>query len=117
MKVCLPLQPSVDADDVINTDSSCDGQAGMSLIPKKPEAENTETESTSSVEMPRKTMSISIEIEDAAAKERRQLDEMEFKLLCFDLRVLPPYLQFLSCCGGVFFFFLLYGYFQVRFSG
>ena len=63
--------------------------------------------------MSRKPMSITIDIDDAAAKERRQIEELDFRFMCIDLRTLPGYLQFLTCCGGVFFFYLIYGYCQV----
>jgi len=91
--------------------------AGMPVISFKTESDQSDdSKSTDGVEdMTRKAMSISIDIEDAAAKERRQIDDMEFKLLCVDLRTLPGYAQFLMCCGGVFVFFLMYGYCQVGF--
>jgi len=63
--------------------------------------------------MSRKPMSITIDIDDAAVKERRQIEELDFRFLCIDLRTLPGYVQFLTCCGGVFFFYLIYGYCQV----
>ena len=36
------------------------------------------------------------------------------RILGADLGWLPRYAQFLTCCFGVFFFYLIYGYLQVR---
>jgi hypothetical protein len=90
-------------------------QAGMPVISLTTEAKPTDSSNNTDAvkEMARKPISISITVDDAAAKERRQIDEMEFYLLCIDLRTLPALAQFLSCCGGVFFFYLMYGYCQV----
>ena len=38
----------------------------------------------------------------------------ELKIMCFDLSYLSTIVQFGLCCAGVFFFFLIYGYCQVR---
>lgn len=76
------------------------------------DSDNKDT-SSSTNDMSRKPMSITIDIDDAAAKERRQIDELDFRFLCIDLRTLPGSLQFLTCCGGVFLFYLIYGYCQV----
>jgi hypothetical protein len=35
----------------------------------------------------------------------------EFKVFCFTFHHLSPQTEFLICCGLVYFFFLLYGYF------
>ena len=37
----------------------------------------------------------------------------ELMVLCINLKALPRTLQFCVCAGGVFFFYLIYGYFQV----
>ena len=76
-------------------------------------SQDSDNKDSSTNSMSRKPMSITIDIDDAAAKERRQIEELDFHFLCIDLRTLPGYLQFLTCCGGVFFFFLIYGYCQV----
>jgi len=76
-------------------------------------SQDSDNNHSSSDGMSRKPMSITIDIDDAAAKERRQIEELDFRFLCIDLRTLPGYLQFLTCCGGVFFFYLIYGYCQV----
>jgi len=78
-------------------------------------SQDSDNKDSSSNGMSRKPMSITIDIDDAAAKERRQIEELDFRFLCIDLRTLPGYLQFLTCCGGVFFFYLIYAYCQVRF--
>ena len=77
-------------------------------------SQDSDTKDSSSNDMSRKKpMSITIDIDDAAAKERRQIEELDFRFLCIDMRTLPGYLQFLTCCAGVFFFYLIYGYCQV----
>jgi hypothetical protein len=89
-------------------------QAGMPVIALSPVKPSDKSDNTDGIaEMARKPISISISVDDATAKERRQVDEMEFYLLCIDLRSLPAYAQFLTCCGGVFVFYLMYGYCQV----
>ena len=37
----------------------------------------------------------------------------DMTVLCFNLRTMPRPAQFIICCSGVFFFYLVYGYFQV----
>jgi len=101
--------------------SSCDdAQAAalaampvVSLSSSTDTSQDSDNKDSSTDSMSRKPMSITIDIDDAAAKERRQIEELDFRFLCIDLRILPGYLQFLTCCGGVFFFFLIYGYCQV----
>lgn len=88
-------------------------QSGMPVDSVIPQLTESCEKSDSIGEMSLKSMSISIDGDNAAIKERRQSDEMEFHMLCVDLRTLPSYAQFLTCCGGVFLFFLLYGYCQV----
>lgn len=46
-------------------------------------------------------------------KTKGEEEPLELRILFFDLSKLPPWAQFLICCGGVFFFYLIYGYFQV----
>ena len=55
----------------------------------------------------KKPMSISIDI---GSKENKH--DLEFTILCINLRTLPGFVQFLACCAGVFFFYLIYGYLQ-----
>jgi hypothetical protein len=113
---CSHLQMQITDDAVTSTTLAFNTDvAGMPLISVKSESDHSDdSKSTDGTEdMARKSMSISIEVEDATAKERRQINDMDFKLLCVDLRTLPGYAQFLTCCGGVFVFFLLYGYCQV----
>ncbi|ELU03367.1 hypothetical protein CAPTEDRAFT_169370 [Capitella teleta] len=47
-----------------------------------------------------------------AEEEKRDEAKLELRILCFDLSALPAWGQFLVCCFGVFFFYLIYGYFQ-----
>lgn len=42
------------------------------------------------------------------------LKDTSMEILCFDLTSLPRGAQFLLCCGSVFFFYVIYGYFMVR---
>lgn len=84
----------------------------ISLSSSTDTSQDSDNKDSSSESMSRKPMSITIDIDDAAAKERRQIEELDFRFLCIDLRTLPGYLQFLTCCGGVFFFFVVYGYCQ-----
>ena len=103
--------------NVINKGDICKvHNCGMPVISVTSDNRTTDSSQDTEevVEMTRKSMSISLDIDDAAAKERRQVDEMEFYLLWVDLRTFPGYAQFLTCCGGVFVFYLLYGYCQVR---
>jgi len=76
-------------------------------------SQDSDNKDSSTDGMSRKPMSITIDIDDAAVKERRQIEELDFRFMCYDLRTLPSYLQFLTCCGGVFFFYVIYGYCQV----
>jgi len=76
-------------------------------------SQDSDNKDSSTNSMSRKPMSITIDIDDAAAKERRQIEELEYRFLWLDLRTFPGYVQFLTCCGGVFFFYLIYGYCQV----
>jgi len=85
----------------------------VSLSSSTDTSQDSDNKDSSTDSMSRKPMSITIDIDDAAAKERRQIEELDFRFLCIDLRTLPGYLQFLTCCGGVFFFYLIYGYCQV----
>jgi len=85
----------------------------LSLSSSTDTSQDSDNKDSSIDSMSRKPMSITIDIDDAAAKERRQIEELDFRFLCIDLRTLPGYLQFLTCCGGVFFFYLIYGYCQV----
>lgn len=41
------------------------------------------------------------------------LKDTSMEILCFDLTSLPRGAQFLLCCGSVFFFYVIYGYFMV----
>ena len=97
----------------VDTDSSESDDIVMPIISLLPQTNEIKDTERSGEEMSRKSMSISISISDVAAKEKRQIDDMDFYILWLDLRSLPSYAQFLVCCGGVFFFYLLYGYFQV----
>jgi len=85
----------------------------VSLSSSTDNSQDSDNKDSSSYGMSRKPMSITIDIDDAAAKERRQIEELDFRFLCIDLRTLPGYLQFLTCCAGVFFFYIIYGYCQV----
>ena len=38
----------------------------------------------------------------------------KMKIFCIDLTELPRVAQFLTLCGATFFFYLIYGYLQVR---
>lgn len=40
------------------------------------------------------------------------LKDTSMEILCFDLTSLPRGAQFLLCCGSVFFFYVIYGYFM-----
>ena len=59
-----------------------------------------------------KTESKSVKINISMTEDETK--KQELKILCFDLSLLPTLAQFLLCCGGVFFFFLIYGYCQVK---
>ena len=85
----------------------------VSLSSSTDTSQDSDNKDSSTNGMSRKPMSITIDVDNAAAKERRQIEELDFRLLCIDLRTLPGYVQFLTCCGGVFFFYLIYGYCQV----
>jgi len=85
----------------------------VSLTSSADTSQDSDNKDSATNGMSRKPVSITIDIDDAAAKERRQIEELEFRFLCVDLRILPGYLQFLTCCGGVFFFYLIYAYCQV----
>ena len=52
----------------------------------------------------------------AVTKDQTQ-PRTDLKILCFNLEHLSPLTQFLFCCTGVFFFFLIYGYCQVSSAG
>lgn len=103
--------------------SSCDYSLSAAVAampidtvsPSTDTSQDSDNKDSSTSGMSRKPISITIDIDDAAAKERRQIEELDFRFLCIDLRTLPAYLQFLTCCGGVFFFYLIYGYCQVSF--
>lgn len=62
--------------------------------------------------MSKKPVSISIDMESKQMGVGRRQDELEFKILCLDLRVFPGYVQFLLCCAAVFVFYVAYGYCQ-----
>lgn len=49
---------------------------------------------------------------DNKGEERNQL-----YLFCFDISKLNRNFQFIICVGGVFLFYLLYGYYQVILNG
>ena len=109
------------AEQTICEKSSCNHAQGaalaamplVSLSSSTDTSQDSDNKDSSTDSMSRKPMSITIDIDDAAAKERRQIEELDFQFLCIDLRTFPGYLQFLTCCGGVFFFYLIYGYCQV----
>jgi len=121
MSNAVLTENSLQQDSTEQFDGSCVHVAAAAVMPFDKLSSSTDTSqdsdikdtSSSANEMSRKAMSITIDIDDAAAKERRQIDELDFRFLCVDLRTLPAYLQFLTCCGGVFFFYLVYGYCQV----
>lgn len=109
------------ADQTSSVQSDCDYEqaaavAAMPIVSLSPSSDTSQDSDNnhSSTTMSRKPMSITIDIHDAAAKERRQIEELDFRFLCIDFRTLPGYMQFLTCCGGVFFFYVIYGYCQVR---
>lgn len=85
----------------------------VSLSSSTDTSQDSDNKDSSTNGMSRKPISITIDVDDAAAKERRQIEELDFRFLCIDLRTFPGYVQFLTCCGGVFFFYLIYGYCQV----
>lgn len=45
-------------------------------------------------------------------KQQKNGNNVEIKIFCLDLTFYNSTTQFLLCCFGVFFFFLLYGYMQ-----
>lgn len=69
-------------------------------------------ESSSSVDMAKKPILITIESNSKGLESSKRNEDLEFKILCIDLRTLPGYVQFLLCCGAVFVFYLAYGYCQ-----
>lgn len=64
-------------------------------------------------DMSKKPVSISIDPESKQMGVGKRQDELEFKILCLNLRVFPEYVRFLLCCAAVFIFYVAYGYCQV----
>ena len=58
----------------------------------------------------------SVKIELAPPDKDAEEPKPELKLLFIDLNGFPPSVQFLLCSSGVFFFYLIYAYFQVCLS-
>ena len=54
-----------------------------------------------------------ISIQNGGNKEDSEDHKAELVVLGFALDSLPKTAQFFICCGGVFLFFLIYGYVQV----
>ena len=57
--------------------------------------------------------SVSIKITGSLSKGTDDINN-EVHLLCINLSTLPRYVQLLTCITAIFFFYLIYGYFQVR---
>ena len=55
-----------------------------------------------------------ITIQNGGKNEGSAEDRKELVVLGFALDSLPKAAQFFICCGGVFLFYLIYGYVQVR---
>ena len=67
-------------------------------------------------EMDRNNRIKSVKIELAPPDKDAEEPKPELKLLFIDLNGFPPSVQFLLCSSGVFFFYLIYAYFQVCLS-
>ena len=67
-------------------------------------------------EMDRNNRMKSVKIELAPPDKDAEEPKPELKLLFIDLNGFPPSVQFLLCSSGVFFFYLIYAYFQVCLS-
>ena len=67
-------------------------------------------------EMDRNNRIKSVKIELAPPEKDAEEPKPELKLLFIDLNGFPPSVQFLLCSSGVFFFYLIYAYFQVCLS-
>lgn len=57
-----------------------------------------------------------ITVQNGGKKEESE-DRKELVVLGFALDSFPKAAQFFICCGGVFLFYLIYGYVQVRIRG
>ena len=55
----------------------------------------------------------SVKIELGPMENNTEEPKLELKLLFIDLNQFSRSVQFLICSGGVFFFYLIYAYFQV----
>ena len=66
-------------------------------------------------EMDRNNRIKSLKIELAPPEKDAEEPKPELKLLFIDLNGFPASVQFLLCSSGVFFFYLIYAYFQVCF--
>ncbi len=55
-----------------------------------------------------KSVKIAIENKNSGGEVKPDL-----KVMCINLALLSPHAQFFTCVAGVFFFYLIYGYFQV----
>lgn len=79
----------------------------------KSEFRSTKMRNNSSSDLQRsKPNQIEISIQSQRDKEEATCNR-ELVILGFSLDSLPRSAQFLICCGGVFLFYLIYGYVQV----
>ena len=65
-------------------------------------------------EMDRSNRMKTVKIELGPMEKEVEEPKPEMKLLFVDLNGFPQSVQFLLCCSGVFVFYLIYAYFQVR---
>ena len=59
-------------------------------------------------------MVLKYDVENTKENEKENVANSELKILFFDISSYSPTSQFLFCSIGVFVFYLLYGYMQVR---